>query len=135
MDGNFIGDYRGLNTAKGTIGYAIDIVFCIDGTGSRQEALNRIREIIPSMLQDVRIGSQNQGRNGAQLRSRLIVFRDYIADGKDAMQATDFFCSPCRRRIFWNAFTVFRQMEGEILRRMGWKRLPLRSSRPGRWQA
>ena len=100
MDGNFIGNYQGLNTAKGTVGYAIDIVFCIDGTGSRQDALNCIREIISSMLEDVRIGSQNRGGDVAQLRSRLIVFRDYIADGKDAMQATDFFLLPQQEKDF-----------------------------------
>ena len=100
MDGNFIGKYRGLNTAKGTVGYAVDMVFCIDGTWSHQESLNRIREIIPNILEDVAIGSQNQGRNLAQLRSRFIVFRDYIADGKNAMQVTDFFLLPQQEKDF-----------------------------------
>lgn len=69
----------------------VDIVFCIDGTGSMTECINAVKdhaENFHSMLMEkmVRMGS-----DVAETRIKVVVFRDYGYDRDNSMQISDFF--------------------------------------------
>ena len=88
----------GFRAASGT---DIDIVFCVDGTGSLGDASQDIRLFLDDWKQGVRnihsdfIEAMNaRCRHIGQLRIRVILFRDYMADGEHAMMVTDFFQLP-----------------------------------------
>ena len=78
----------------------IDVVFCIDGTGSMDAYLDGIKQIMKSWETDISAVCNECGRSCGQLRARLIVFRDYVDDGENAMQVTDFFNLPQQAEEF-----------------------------------
>ena len=84
--------------AKRCIGHAVDIVFCIDGTESQKEILDSVKRKIPRFFEDLYHSYYETGRWIVQLRCKIILFRDYLADGQHAMQTTDFFCFHNRRK-------------------------------------
>ena len=87
--------------------YNVDITMCIDATGSmaklidtvKRNALNFYHDVMDKM--DKGDGSGRGTRKHIdQLRVRVIVFRDYIADGGNAMMATDFYLLPDEEQGF-----------------------------------
>jgi hypothetical protein len=82
-------------------GYAIDVVLCIDGAASMEDKTENqhkivkvIKENTHKVYQDLQNYMVKTGRELAQLRGKLILFRDYLADGDNAMLQTDFFQIP-----------------------------------------
>lgn len=81
--------------------YTVDMVFCIDATGSMEDFSGSQKKIINMVKQNAvnfygdfnRIMTE-KGKKVRQLRVRIIAFRDYIADGEHAMMVTDFFNLP-----------------------------------------
>ena len=86
--------------ARRCIGHAVDIVFCIDGTESQKETLDLVRRMIPRFFEDLYHSYHVTGRWIVQLRCKIILFRDYQADGQYAMQTTDFFLLPQQENEF-----------------------------------
>ncbi len=74
--------------------YFADIVFCIDATGSMGKVIGLVKRNALSFQQDLANAMKAKGKTIQQLRIRIIAFRDYIADGENAMMATDFFLLP-----------------------------------------
>lgn len=89
-----------LSLARRCIGHAVDIVFCIDGTESQKKALELVKQGIPRFFEDLYRSYHVTHRWIAQLRCRIILFRDYLADGQHAMLATDFFLLPQQEKDF-----------------------------------
>ena len=85
---------------KYRIYHNIDIVFCIDASGSMEKHLDHVKKMVPKMCEDIKNDFENKARHVGNLRARIIVFRDYIADGKEAMLATDFFELPKEQEQF-----------------------------------
>lgn len=84
-----------------TIKYAVDLVFCIDGTRTMndlgndgQSILDTVKCVARSIGTDIYDIMSSRGQILEQLRARIIVFRDYLADGEHAMMVTDFFSIP-----------------------------------------
>ena len=82
-------------------GYYIDCTFCIDGTvsmgdyvGVQHKVIDRVKKSVIGFYGDLKTWMYKRGKELEQLRVRLIVFRDYMADGPYAMQETDFFLLP-----------------------------------------
>ena len=80
----------------------IDLVFCVDATGSMQDNLmltwfqnNAVR-----LCKDLEAAMVSAGKTVAQLRARVIAYRDYLADGDQAMMATDFYLLPQQTEAF-----------------------------------
>lgn len=81
---------------------SIDVVFCIDATASASDStasgcsiLDVAKSKIAQTYTDLSTVRKNKRKSAIQqFRVRLIVFRDYIADGEYAMMATDFFQLP-----------------------------------------
>ena len=80
--------------------YNVDMVFCIDATGSMGGLIEKVKDNALNFYQDVQRMMTNKQKTIAQLRVRVIAFRDYAADGDDAMMVTDFFNLPEEEKDF-----------------------------------
>jgi len=76
------------------LSYFADLVFRIDATGSMGKVIEIVKQNALSFQQDLVNAMKAKGKMIQQLRIRIIAFRDYIADGENAMMATDFFLLP-----------------------------------------
>lgn len=74
--------------------YNIDITMCIDATASMSDLLDTVKANALNFYNDLAQGMQNEGKHISSLRVRMIVFRDYLADGSMAMLTTDFLNLP-----------------------------------------
>ncbi|MBR1759273.1 MAG: VWA domain-containing protein [Lachnospiraceae bacterium] len=103
MDSNYQGSYGGFNPNNmgNNATYTVDMVFCIDSTGSmesttgeQKKIINVVKENALNFYTDFKKKMEEEKKPLAQLRVRVISFRDYIADGPYAMKGTDFFLLP-----------------------------------------
>lgn len=76
------------------ITYNVDMVFCIDCTGSMGNIIEIVKKNALNFYQDVTTVMEKKHKNISQLRVRVVAFRDYIADKEKAMMVTDFFKLP-----------------------------------------
>lgn len=76
------------------ITYGVDMVFCIDATGSMGGVIDMVKNNALSFYNDVVSAMAAKGKTIDKLRIRIVAFRDYLADGDDAMLVTDFFTLP-----------------------------------------
>jgi hypothetical protein len=88
-----------LATPRG-LTYAVDIVFCIDVTGSMTPIIDTVKENALRFYDDVQTNLIEKGKNVDQLRVRVIAFRDFAADGSAAVQESPFFGLPGDRASF-----------------------------------
>ena len=74
--------------------YAVDIVFCIDCTGSMQPYLESVKRSATEFhrLLEEKMAVKNKGIR--QLRVRIIAFRDIGEEGEESIVATNFFSLP-----------------------------------------
>ena len=72
----------------------MDLVFCIDATGSMGPVLDMVKERAISFYGDVTNAMVKKNKSIDNLRIRIIAFRDYVADGDEAMMITEFFDFP-----------------------------------------
>ena len=87
--------------------YTVDMVFCIDATGSmedttgsRMKVINMVKQNALNFYSDFDRIMTGKKKKVFQLRVRIVAFRDYLADGADAMMVTDFFLLPQQEREF-----------------------------------
>ena len=94
MTNEYQGSYGGRRMGQqgGKLSYTVDMVFCIDATGSmedltgkQQRIINMVKENALHFYEDMGVKMQEKNKTLAQLRARIIVFRDYRADGENAM--------------------------------------------------
>lgn len=74
--------------------YNVDMVFCIDCTQSMDNIIELVKNNALNFYSDVTEAMAAKSKIINQLRVRVVAFRDYLADGKDAMLVTDFFNLP-----------------------------------------
>ncbi len=74
--------------------YNIDVVFCIDATGSMGSIIDKVKANAINFYSDLKTEMEKKGKEISTLRTRVIVYRDYIADKEEAMMATEFFTLP-----------------------------------------
>ena len=82
------------------LSYAVDIVFCIDVTGSMDPILDAVKANALRFYSDVQNNLVNKGKNVDELRVRVVAFRDFAADGDAAMQESPFFALPSDQEGF-----------------------------------
>ena len=82
--------------------YNVDIVMCIDATGSMNGILDTVKCNALNFDGDLINSMRKKGKQVNELRIKVIAFRDYIADGEEAMLATDFFQMPEEQADFRN---------------------------------
>lgn len=76
------------------ITYNVDMVFCIDATGSMGGVIEMVKNNALHFYNDVVNAMAKKNKTIDKLRVRIVAFRDYIADGNEAMLTTDFFTLP-----------------------------------------
>ncbi len=74
--------------------YNVDIVMCIDATGSMGPLINLVKENALSFYNDFTARLAEAKKNVNEVRVRVIAFRDYLADGANAMLTSQFFKLP-----------------------------------------
>ena len=82
------------------LSYAVDIVFCIDVTGSMNPIIDAVKANALGFYDDVQANLTEKGKNVEQLRVRLIAFRDIVADWDAALEESPFFTLPAERSGF-----------------------------------
>ena len=76
------------------ISYAVELVLCIDQTGSMHSIIDRVKEHALSFSTDLSKALADKGKEIDTLKVRVIGFRDYYYDGSDSMIMSDFFKLP-----------------------------------------
>ena len=72
--------------------YHIDIVFCIDVTGSMSPVIDLVKEKVRKFPHNIKDSLVKNGKVVGTLRVRVIAFRDFANENAaDAMQASEFF--------------------------------------------
>jgi hypothetical protein len=92
-------DQSSLAAPRG-LSYAVDIVFCIDVTGSMTPIIDQVKANALRFYDDVQSNLTAKGKNVDQLRVRVIGFRDFVADGAAALDESPFFTLPDERTDF-----------------------------------
>ena len=92
-------DQSSLAAPRG-LSYAVDIVFCIDVTGSMTPIIDQVKTNALRFYDDVQSNLTAKGKNVDQLRVRIIGFRDFVADGAAALDESPFFTLPDERADF-----------------------------------
>jgi von Willebrand factor type A domain len=92
-------DQSSLAAPRG-LSYAVDIVFCIDVTGSMTPIIDQVKANALRFYDDVQSNLTAKGKNVDQLRVRVIGFRDFAADGAAALDESPFFTLPDDRADF-----------------------------------
>ena len=80
--------------------YVVDIVMCIDATGSMGPIINMVKNNALKFYDDVMKMMDKKDKHIDDLRVRVIAFRDYIADGEKAMLTSDFYLLPRESQSF-----------------------------------
>lgn len=74
--------------------YNVDIVMCIDCTGSMGDLLNTVKGNALKFYPDLKESCAAKGKEISELRIRAIAFRDFGYDGSDAIVDTGFLNIP-----------------------------------------
>src|SRR5829696_1977113 len=82
------------------LSYAVDIVFCIDVTGSMTPIIDAVKANALRFYDDVQTNLTAKGKNVDELRVRVIAFRDFAADGEAALQESPFYRLPAEQSAF-----------------------------------
>lgn len=113
---------NGSNYQRSLLDYNVDVVFCIDATASmgalsgnllKTRTINRVKKRALEFCGDLARIMNNRGQNLEQIRARVIVFRDYLSDGNEAMLLTDFFLLPQQAAEFEDCINCIRAKGGE----------------------
>ena len=83
--------------------YNVDLVFCIDATGSMKPLLDTVKENALHFYRDVMTSMEEKHKSINTFRVRIVMFRDYCADHDQAMLTTDFFNLPDETKEFEEA--------------------------------
>jgi hypothetical protein len=83
--------------------YNVDIVFCIDVTGSMHGILDTVKEKALKFYPDLQSELVSKDKHVETLRLKVIAFRDFYADGSAALSQSDFLPIPQKVEEF-NSF-------------------------------
>lgn len=81
--------------------YAVDLVICIDGTGSMSPVIEEVKASALTFHEKLQVKMAENKKQVDQLRARVIVFRDYWVDAPDkVMVSSKFFHLPSEASAF-----------------------------------
>lgn len=76
------------------LNYNVDIVMCIDCTGSMGGLLDNVKNNALKFYPDLKESCAKKDKEISELRIKVIAFRDFNADGDNALNETKFFKIP-----------------------------------------
>ena len=74
--------------------YNVDIVMCIDATGSMGPLIKMVKENALNFQNDFTAKLEEKSKTVNEVRVKVIAFRDYLADGEKAILMSDFLTLP-----------------------------------------
>jgi hypothetical protein len=80
--------------------YTVDMVLCIDATGSMHPIIDEVKKSALSFYEDLTKAMAEKDKVIDRLRLRTIVYRDYFYDGDKSMITSDFFTLPDEKERF-----------------------------------
>lgn len=89
-------------TTQSGLEYAVDIVLCIDKTGSMSPVIDKVKANATRLHDDLKIKLDEKGKPMSQLRIRVIAFGDIYADKDRWLQSSEFFKLPAQVDAFKN---------------------------------
>lgn len=102
-----------LQDALGSVTTYVDIVFCIDCTGSMAPIINTVKNLTLNLYDDlIKTMADTYQRRVETLRVKVIAFRDYYCDGNKAMQESRFFKLPEDKKEFHDFVASLTAMGG-----------------------
>ncbi|MEU8887591.1 vWA domain-containing protein [Streptomyces sp. NPDC048442] len=88
------------NQYQGNLQYAVDIVLCIDATGSMFPVLDTVKSSAVKFHDHLDDVMAKKGKSISQLRLKVIAFRDFGDNPADAIEQTDFLHLPSQSKEF-----------------------------------
>lgn len=86
---------------KTDVTYYVDVVMCIDATGSMDPLLDEVRNTALTLNDRFMEAMEASGKHADQFRVKVVVFRDYMVDS-EPMTASDFYVLPEQKSEFKN---------------------------------
>ena len=83
-----------MNDHSDDFGYAVDIVFCIDVTGSMSPVIDAVKNNVRIFHGRLGAAMAEKSKSISQLRLRVIAFRDFPDNPENALEATEFLALP-----------------------------------------
>lgn len=80
--------------------YMVDLAFCIDATGSMGSIIERVKQAAVRFPDDLSSEMHSMSKFIDSLRVKVVAFRDFFADGADAINESRFFQFPTDRDEF-----------------------------------
>lgn len=87
---------------QGNLQYAVDIVLCVDATGSMMPVLDSVKASALQFHDRLHNVMAKKDKSISQLRLKVIVFRDFGDDPADAIEQTGFLHLPSEAKDFEN---------------------------------
>lgn len=100
----------------------IDIVFCLDKTGSMGPAIQKVKANLEDFYQKLSAAGQQIG-SIYKIRMRIIGFGDFTFDGKNALVSSDFFNLPEEMEELYEFIDQFEGLGGGDLPENGYEAL------------
>ncbi len=94
------------------IKYAVDIVLCIDATGSMSSIIERVKSGALKFYDDLNAKMTAKDKVVDEMRVRVIAFRDFWADGNEAMTESPFFKLPAEQDGFRSFISTIKASGG-----------------------
>jgi hypothetical protein len=85
-----------------SVGYAVDIVFVIDTTGSMRSIIEDVKHAAMNFHDDLAMVMNQKEKSIGNLRVRVVAYRDYLDNPSDALRESPFFSLPTQRAEFDN---------------------------------
>ncbi|MCO5968317.1 vWA domain-containing protein [Actinoallomurus soli] len=85
---------------QGSLQYAVDIVMCIDVTGSMHPVLGNVKKSALLFRDRLESVMHEKGKEISRLRLKVIAFRDFADYADDAIEQTDFLVFPEQAAVF-----------------------------------
>lgn len=86
-------------SAEEDVTYYVDVVMCIDATGSMDPILDEVRNTALTLNERFMQAMEDSGKRAEQFRVKVVVFRDYMIDS-EPMKESDFFVLPDQKEAF-----------------------------------
>lgn len=80
--------------------YSVDLVLCIDATGSMSPVIDLVKSHALKFYDDLTEAMQRKQKRISRLRARVVIFRDLHVDGSQALQESPFYLLPEERSAF-----------------------------------
>ena len=100
------------------LNYNVDIVMCIDCTGSMGGLLDNVKNNALKFYPDLKESCAKKDKEISELRIKVIAFRDFNADGDNALNETEFFKIPEQEDDFRHFINGLSPRGGGMSRKM-----------------